>query len=131
MATLEQYQKHLEKFGDDCLLETAAQDGNLGMFELSHLKSLVEFQNRNFIWTGDKWNAKRGAQADTGADATELKSMGYTPIRECARPGCKIDVPASRSSRSEYHSDACKQQAYRERKNAERLAAKRAARSAE
>src|SRR6476620_10959609 len=101
MATLEQYQKHLEKFGDDCVLETAVRDKDLARFEISHLKSLVEFQNRNFIWSGDKWLPKRGVSADTGQDARELKDLGYTPIRKCARPGCNIDVPATRSSRSE------------------------------
>src|SRR3954465_5886066 len=114
MATLEQYQKHLEKFGDDCLLETAAHD-TLEMFELSHLKSLVEFQNRNFIWNGDKWQPKRGAEADSSVDATVLRGMGYTPIRKCANPDCNLDIPAHRP-KARYHSNDCAQRAARRRK---------------
>jgi hypothetical protein len=39
MATLTEYQRHLEKFGVECLLETAAHD--LTTQELGQLKALI------------------------------------------------------------------------------------------
>jgi len=116
MATLEQYQKQLEKFGSEGILEAAARDKDVDHFDLSHLKSLVEFQERNFIWTGDRWNPKHGAEASTQRDAAELRSMGYNPIRKCANPRCDLDIPKHLGPRAIYHSNACAQRAARRRR---------------
>ena len=51
--TLAEYQRHLELYGSECLLETARQD--LDDRELGQLKALIDSTERISRRHGDRW----------------------------------------------------------------------------
>jgi hypothetical protein len=96
-ATLEQYQRHLEKFGPRCLLETAAHE--LTKKELSQLKALIGSTERTQRFHKGKW-VYRGQE-----------------VRQCAT--CGLDLPRGASSRMRRHAH-CRKRAQRARQAARR-----------
>src|SRR5262249_12288025 len=82
MATLQQYQTHLEKFGPECLLETAATE--LGRDDLGQLKALVESYERTYRWQPGRGWVHRGQE-----------------VRQCEH--CGLDLPKNAHKLTRYH----------------------------
>jgi hypothetical protein len=95
MASLEQYVKHLERFGSSCLLESAAHD--LTEAELGQLKALIKSMERTQRWHGGRW-VHRGQE-----------------VRRCSE--CGLDLPRGASSQMRRHA-RCKDRAKRLRRAA-------------
>lgn len=85
-GSLAEYIRHLELFGPECIIETAARD--LSSAELAELQGMVDFQTRNHVWRRGSWIPRR------------------TVVRSCV--GCGCEIPRTRSSRASYHSDSCR-----------------------
>jgi hypothetical protein len=101
MSTLEQYQRHLEKFGPERLLETAAKE--LSENELGQLKAMVDSMQRVSRWHKDQW-VYRGQET-----------------RQCALAECGLDLPKTASKAMKYHPH-CRDRAYRRRRGEKRRA---------
>jgi hypothetical protein len=81
MATLEQYQRHLEKFGAELLVETAVHD--LSTEELGQLKALVDSMERVYRFKAGRWAPKRQV------------------VRQCEH--CGLDLPQNAHPKARYH----------------------------
>lgn len=79
--TLTEYQRHLELYGSECLLETAA--GDLTDSELGQLKALIDSTERISRRHGDRW-VHRGQE-----------------VRVCEQ--CGKDLPKSAGPQMKYH----------------------------
>jgi hypothetical protein len=92
--TLVEYQRHLELYGPEHLVETAAR-GDLTVIELGELKASVESIERVYKFKDGGWESRR-----------------TIPARACA--GCGLDLPRNASSRMKRHPH-CKSRASRGR----------------
>ncbi len=92
--TLAEYQRHLELWGSECLLETAAHD--LDEKELGQLKALIDSTERISRRHGGKW-VHRGQE-----------------VRTCET--CGLDLPKDASSRMKRHKHCAKRAARQRRK---------------
>jgi hypothetical protein len=95
---LAEYQVHLERFGPECVLETAA--GDLPAAELGQLKALVESRERTHLWRTGDWHPLRMEAA-----------------RLCDE--CNLELPRNARSNVTRHrrcGDGARKRAYRERR---------------
>jgi hypothetical protein len=99
MPDLAAYQRHLERFGPERVLETAAHD--LATADLAQLKALVESMERPGRFSRGRWHQNAMAQ----------------DRRQC--PECGLDLPQTASSRMKRHPH-CAARARRRRYRAER-----------
>jgi hypothetical protein len=99
MPDLAAYQRHLERFGPERVLETAAHD--LPTTDLAQLKALVVSMERTARFTRGRWHQNAMAQER----------------RQC--PECGLDLPSTASSRMVRHRH-CAKRATRRRYRAER-----------
>jgi hypothetical protein len=95
VSTLEEYQRHLEKFGPELLLVTAATE--LPERELGELKALVGSYQRVYRRHKGSWVERRQG-----------------PPRECALEECGLDLSPNAPKNARYHKH-CRGKAYRRR----------------
>ena len=76
--TLAAYQRHLELYGSDCLLETAVED--LPRHELGQLKALIDSRERTDVFKHGSWQPRRQgaarACAECGLDLPQTQAHG-------------------------------------------------------
>ena len=92
MATLTEYQTHLEKFGPEMVLGTAVHD--LSEHELGELKALIESKERVNRWKDGRWRER------------------HQRTRVCEE--CRLELPATASGRMRRHPH-CKKRVQRRR----------------
>jgi hypothetical protein len=100
VSELDQYLRHLERYGPECIMDTAARDPEMAREDLGVLKGQLDFWARTHRWKAGRWEPRR-------TDAT---------IRSCEH--CKRDIPRQRGSRARFCSDACRNRARRARSGA-------------
>jgi len=94
MSTLAQYQTHLDKFGPECVLETAATE--LSEKELGQLKALIDSRQRIQVFKRGRWGDRKERQP-----------------RKCRI--CGLDLPRDAYSNRIQH-EHCRRTAYRRRR---------------
>jgi hypothetical protein len=90
---LQDYVRHVEQYGSECVLQTARDD--LGLGELGELKAFIDSMERTYRFRGGNWEDRREAKP-----------------RSCEQ--CGLDLPrGSRTTRRRH--DHCKGTARRQR----------------
>jgi hypothetical protein len=59
MPSVERYLRHLERFGPECLLQTAAGDDDLARKDLIQLKAVVESRERVDVFKRGSWQPRK------------------------------------------------------------------------
>jgi hypothetical protein len=85
--TLDEYIRHVDLFGSECVLETVADD--LSRYELGQLKAYIESKERTHRFRGGRWEERRAARP-----------------RPC--DACGLDLPLGIRENKRYHDDACR-----------------------
>lgn len=93
------YVHHAERFGPECVLETAA--GDLSRDDLGKLKAFIDSKERTFRWKNGQW--------------VERREGGR---RQCEH--CGLDLPPGTSIQARYHKH-CKGTAKKRRRHARNM----------
>lgn len=132
---LDGYIDHLEKYGPELILDTAARDPDMSRQKLGELAGYLNHKKYTHRWAFRK--SRNGLWSVRWEPRRERKSgeVDESRIKKCA--GCGLDMPRNLPFHARYHSQACKQRDYRRRRRErlvrerkERIAAKRANRRA-
>lgn len=84
---LDEYVRHVELFGPDCVLETAA--GDLNRAELGSIKAFIESKQRTHRFRLGRWEETRSPRP-----------------RQCE--GCGLDLPIDAKAHRRFHDSACR-----------------------